>query len=98
MEVLFVKPTSYKNTMTRRNNVSNKHCKKQCKKDIIIHDTKVLRISSNNTILSWYRKPMVSGRYLNYFLSHPKSQKCNTIIAMKTRVTHTSNSSPYSKI
>lgn len=32
-----------------------------------------------------------SGRFLNYYSNHPKSQKFNTVIAMKNRITHISN-------
>lgn len=55
-------------------------------------DTKVIRTSTNSIILNWYQKPASSGRFLNYFSNHPINQKINTILAMKNRITHISNS------
>ncbi|XP_071578891.1 uncharacterized protein [Temnothorax nylanderi] len=42
-------------------------------------DTMVFR-HDNRLITNWYRKPTFSGRYINYFSSHPQKYKINTIL------------------
>ncbi|XP_071573785.1 uncharacterized protein [Temnothorax nylanderi] len=42
-------------------------------------DISVYRID-NCLVTNWYRKPTFSGRYINYFSSHPLKYKINTII------------------
>lgn len=54
-------------------------------------DTELIRCENNSIILNWYQKPTSSGRYINYYSSHPNSHKFNTVIAMKNRVTHISD-------
>ncbi|XP_011861774.1 PREDICTED: uncharacterized protein LOC105558604 [Vollenhovia emeryi] len=41
----------------------------------------VLR-ENNKMITNWYRKPTFSGRYINYFSSHPTKYKINTITTL----------------
>jgi len=41
-------------------------------------NTSVIR-EGERLLTNWYRKPTYSGRYINYFSSHPKQYKLNTI-------------------
>ena len=39
-----------------------------------------ITVSNNNrSIFDWYRKPMFSGRFLNFYSNHPLTQKKGTI-------------------
>ena len=42
-------------------------------------NTKIIR-KDNTLITDWYHKPTFSGRYINYFSSHPHKYKINTIV------------------
>lgn len=50
-------------------------------------DTRVIRTAESTIALDWYQKPTSSGRYINFYSSHPISVKNNIIIAMKNRIT-----------
>jgi len=39
----------------------------------------VIRGENGRIITNWYRKPTFSGRFINYFSSHPEQYKLNTI-------------------
>jgi len=39
----------------------------------------VIRGEDGRIITNWYRKPTFSGRYINYFSSHPEQYKLKTI-------------------
>jgi len=47
-------------------------------------DTTVIR-DGNRLLTNWYRKPTFSGRYVNYYSSHPIKYKINTIISLVDR-------------
>ena len=47
-------------------------------------DTTVIR-DGNKLLTNWYRKPTFSGRYINYYSSHPVTYKVNTIISLVDR-------------
>lgn len=49
-------------------------------------DTKVIRLDNQSIITDWYRKPTFSGRYINFYSSHPYNQKVNTLAALKNRI------------
>lgn len=43
-------------------------------------------IRQNNILITnWYRKPTFSGRYVNYFSSHPHKYKISTILSLTDR-------------
>ncbi|XP_071577748.1 uncharacterized protein [Temnothorax nylanderi] len=67
-------------------------------------DTTVIRVG-NRLITNWYRKPTFSGRYTNFFSSHPFKYKVNTITSLLDRAIllsdesfHTSNINTVKKI
>lgn len=49
-------------------------------------DMKVHRTSDNKLSTSWYRKPMSSNRFINYYSNHPMKMKTNLVMALKNRV------------
>ncbi|XP_050507982.1 uncharacterized protein LOC126885454 [Diabrotica virgifera virgifera] len=59
-------------------------------------DTRVIR-KNNILLVDWYRKPLSSGRYLNYSSYHKHAMKINLIKAMKNRVLKISDVSFHSK-
>ncbi|XP_011869031.1 PREDICTED: uncharacterized protein LOC105562638, partial [Vollenhovia emeryi] len=48
-------------------------------KSINFLDTSIIR-QNGKLLTNWYRKPTFSGRYINFFSSHPLNYKINTII------------------
>lgn len=46
----------------------------------------LLIASGNKIIFNWYHKTTFSGRYLNFFSTHPLSHKISTIIGMVDKV------------
>jgi|GEM_PF-1112420 len=42
-------------------------------------NTSVIRTSNNTLITNWYKKPTFSGRFINFYSSHPYVYKLNTI-------------------
>jgi len=44
-------------------------------------NTTVIR-DGNRLLINWYCKPTFSGRYVNYYSSHPLKYKINTIISL----------------
>lgn len=48
-------------------------------------DTEVMRGENNKLVTNWYRKPTFSGRYVNFYSSHPLKYKINTIIGLVDR-------------
>jgi predicted GIY-YIG superfamily endonuclease len=54
---------------------------KENKGSISFLDTIVIR-DKNKLITNWFRKPTFSGRYTNFFSSHPYKYKLNTIISL----------------
>ncbi|XP_071637535.1 uncharacterized protein [Temnothorax longispinosus] len=53
-------------------------------------DTIVIR-DGNRLITNWFRKPTFSGRYINYFSSHPLKYKVNCITGLLDRAILLSN-------
>lgn len=49
-------------------------------------DTRMIRTESNMLLIDWYRKPVSSGRYLNYWSYHKTKMKINLVKQMKVRV------------
>lgn len=49
-------------------------------------DTKLIRTDNNKIILDWYKKPMCSNRYINFFSNHPNKQKINLVLGLKNRI------------
>ena len=47
-------------------------------------DTKVIR-DGDRLITDWHRKPTFSGRYVNFYSSHPLRYKINTIVSLVDR-------------
>lgn len=48
-------------------------------------DTKLI-VLEDRIISDWYHKNIFSGRYLNYYSTHPMTQKIGTIISMINRI------------
>ncbi|XP_011861985.1 PREDICTED: uncharacterized protein LOC105558734 [Vollenhovia emeryi] len=43
-------------------------------------DVTLIKDDNNKILTNWYQKPTFSGRYINYYSSHPLKYKINTII------------------
>lgn len=55
-------------------------------------DMKVIR-KGNQLLTDWYRKPMSSGRYINWSSYHPMNMKINLIRNLKSRISKISHES-----
>jgi len=42
-------------------------------------NTSVIRTDNGKLVTNWYRKSTYSGRYINFYSSHPYQFKLNTI-------------------
>ncbi|XP_050515045.1 uncharacterized protein LOC126890234 [Diabrotica virgifera virgifera] len=60
-------------------------------------DTKLIRSNNNVIITDWYRKPISSGRYINYWSYHKYNTKINLIKQMKNRILQISDQSFHNK-
>lgn len=49
-------------------------------------DMKLIRTNNNTIITRWYRKPINSNRFINYYSHHPMKMKINLIHNLKNRV------------
>lgn len=56
-------------------------------------DTRIIRTNNNMLLIDWYRKPITSGRYINFWSYHKMSIKINLVKQMKNRVLNVSDQS-----
>jgi len=54
-------------------------CEMECDNQLNFLNTSVIRTVNDKIITNWYRKPTFSGRYINFYSSHPYLHKLNTI-------------------
>ncbi|XP_055685769.1 uncharacterized protein LOC129791573 [Lutzomyia longipalpis] len=95
---LILKRDEIDNTLDTFNSIHSKitfTCEREVDCCIPYLDTVVTRHCDGSLSTSWYRKPIASGRLLNYLSAHPLSQKLNTVQGFIHRVTKLTTNSEF---
>lgn len=70
-------------------------CEKECNGCLPYLDVLVKRKEDGSICTQWYKKPIASGRLLNFSSTHPHSQKINTAKGLIHRVSSLTTDSDY---